>query len=257
MIILDSGLGGISVVRAVRALSSQLPVTYVADTAGFPYGSRAPADINARAARIVSAIREHTPHGPIVLACNTLSTLCLEPLRDRFTTTSFVGTVPAIKTAAQHSITRRFTLLATPNTARSEYSTTLIAQFASDCVVDGYGAANLAAMAEAMMLGEAIDDARLRDEIAPAFIDDARGKTDAIVLGCTHYPLIVERLAALAPWPVRWIDSSEAIARRALSLPDTPPSQCVAYVTGADDVARYRRLFMREGFADAAWLNVS
>lgn len=256
MIILDSGLGGLSVVRALRAQAADMPVLYVADTAGFPYGNRDYADINARAERIVGALSSTMPNHPIVLACNTLSTLCLEPLRAAFSA-AFVGTVPAIKTAAQLSATRRFTLLATPNTARSPYSNALIAQFASDCVVDGVGATNLAAMAEAMMLGAPIDDARLRAEIATAFFDDSRGKTDCVVLGCTHYPLIGETLTRLAPWPVTWIDSSEAIARRALSLPNTPPPRSVAYVTATQDIARYRELFMREGFADVALLELS
>ena len=256
MIILDSGLGGLSVVRALRAQAADMPVLYVADTAGFPYGNRDYADINARAERIVSALSTTMPNHPIVLACNTLSTLCLEPLRAAFPT-HFVGTVPAIKTAAQQSITRRFTLLATPNTASSDYSNALIAQFAGDCVVDSYGAPNLAAMAEAIMLGETMDDETLRAEMGPAFFNDARGKTDSIVLGCTHYPLISAVLARLAPWPVTWVDSSEAIARRALSLPHTPPVRSMAYVTGKEDVARYRRFFTREGFADMAVLALS
>lgn len=256
MIILDSGLGGISVVRALRRAAPELTLTYVADTAGFPYGSRDTADINARAERMVRALTAQMPNNPVVLACNTLSTLCLEPLRAAFPT-HFVGTVPAIKTAAQQSITRRFTLLATPNTASSDYSNALIAQFAGDCVVDSYGAPNLAAMAEAIMLGETIDDETLCAEISPAFFNDARGKTDSIVLGCTHYPLISAVLARLAPWPVTWIDSSEAIARRALSLPHTSPVRSMAYVTGEKDAPRYRRFFMREGFANMAVLALS
>ena len=249
MIVLDSGLGGISVVRALRHAHPSVPCTYVADTAGFPYGARSVEAMNARAHALVHALLTHEPASPIVLACNTLSTLCLEPLRVAFSV-PFVGTVPAIKTAAHHSTSRRFTLLATPNTANSSYSRDLIAQFASTCVVDRYGAPNLAAMAEAMMLGDTLRDDALFGELAPAFMDDARGRTDSIVLGCTHYPLIREALMRVAPWPVTWIDSSEAIAKRALSLPDTPPTQSIAYVTAESDVARYRDVFMREGFAD-------
>ena len=248
MIILDSGLGGISVVRALRATDPHRAMVYCADTAGFPYGKRSSDDIMTRATRMVSALLARHPANPVVLACNTLSTLCLDALRTQFNV-PFVGTVPAIKTAAQRSVSRRFTLLATPNTAGSLYSQSLISEFASDCVVDVYGAPNLAAMAEKMLLGEPVADEKLRDELMPAFCDDVFGKTDCIVLGCTHYPLIVDALQRVAPWPVTFIDSSEAIARRALSLTYTPPATAIAYVTGAQDTQRYRNIFAREGFS--------
>lgn len=255
MIILDSGLGGISVVRAVRRLVPHLPIAYVADTQGFPYGARSADDLTARAHALLKALQKHDPASPVVLACNTLSTLCLEPLRAAFAV-PFVGTVPAVKTAAQHSSSRRFTLLATPNTANSSYSRNLIAKFAHGCVVDSYGAPNLAQMAESIMLGEHIADDALRAELAPAFFDDANGKTDSMVLGCTHYPLIHDALVRVAPWPVAWVDSSDAIAKRAVSLNDRHPVQSIAYVTTQGDVARYRDVFLREGFTNVSALTL-
>lgn len=255
MIVVDSGLGGISVVRALAATHPALPLVYLADTAGFPYGKRSAADITERALRMTAALTARYPGAPVVIACNTLSTLCLDALRKHFTT-PFVGTVPAIKTAAARSVTRRFTLLATPNTAASIYSRDLISQFASDCVVDLYGAPNLAAMAETLLLGGEVSDEAIRAELAPCFHEDARGKTDCIVLGCTHYPLILERLERASPWPVGFVDSGAAIARRALSLPDAPPAHSVAYVTAESDVARYRELFLREGFSDTQALEI-
>lgn len=258
MIVVDSGLGGISVVRALRRLEPSRAITYVADTAGFPYGARSVDDITARAHRLITALLAQHTTPPVVFACNTLSTLCLDSLRSAFNV-PFVGTVPAVKTAAQVSTSRRFTLLATPNTASSAYSRDLIAQFASDCVVDNYGASELAAMAERMMLGQPVSDNALRAELAPAFVDDARGRTDSIVLGCTHYPLITDALSRVAPWPVTWIDSSNAIAKRALTLAegDAITSASIAYVTRAEDVAHYREIFTREGFAEVRALTLS
>jgi len=165
-----------------------------------------------------------------------------------------VGTVPAVKVAARAS--RRFTLLATPNTAHGAYSLGLIARFAAGAVVDRYGAPNLAVLSERILLGEPVDDATLAAELAPAFHDDTRGRTDAIVLGCTHYPLIRDALRAVAPWPIAWIDSGEAIARRALALADPPSGAPVAYVTAASDVARYRAVFGREGFGRVDVLDI-
>lgn len=255
VIIVDSGLGGFSVVRALRATQPDLALTYLADTGGFPYGKRTAEEISVRAKRFVGQLLTLYPSTPIVIACNTLSTLCLSMLRESFAS-PFVGTVPAIKTAAQISQTRRFTLLATPNTAQSQYSQGLISEFASDCVVDVYGAPNLAMYAETMLLGQTIEEDALRAELAPSFCDDAFGKTDCLVLGCTHYPLIRDALARVAPWPVTFIDSSEAIARRATSLPNNPPTESVAYVTSHSALARYRDVFAREGFTRTEFMPV-
>ena len=249
MLVVDSGLGGLSVVRALKRARPGLPLTYLADTAWFPYGARSAAELTGRAVSLIRAVTEQQHCTSIVLACNTLSTLCLEQLRSAFPY-PFVGTVPAIKVAAGQSKTRRFTLLATPNTAQSSYTQALVAEFASECVVDCYGAPELARYAESVLLGQSVSFEALRTELAPAFQDDAKGRTDTIVLGCTHYPLILDRLRAVVPWEVDWIDSGEAIARRALSFSPEEDimSRSAAYVTSTADVARYREVFAREGF---------
>lgn len=255
MLVMDSGLGGLSVVRALRTLQPGLPLTYLADTAGFPYGKRSASEITKRASSLITTLSTHETASPIILACNTLSTLCLADLRVHFTT-PIVGTVPAIKPASQQSASRRFTLLATPNTAISSYTSGLIDQFARDCIVDIYGAPRLAAIAESILLGDPVDEQALREELAPAFHADARGKTDCLILGCTHYPLIAAHIHKLAPWPVTLIDSSEAIARRALSLEATPPTASIAYVTAAADIVRYQPIFAAEGFQETRALEM-
>lgn len=247
MLVLDSGLGGISVVRALRSLAPHMKCDYLADTAGFPYGARSPENLRDHAHTLMTRVIDQLNPDVIVLACNTLSTLCLQSLREAFEV-PFVGTVPAIKMAASQSKTRRFSLLATPNTAASSYTDDLVAQFAGDCVVDRYGAPNLARYAESVMLGKPLDAHALQAEIAPCFHDDARGKTDAVILGCTHYPLVLEGLKKAAPWDVAWIDSSDAIARRALSQASGKTGQGMAYVTAPEHQASYMGCFMHEGF---------
>ena len=79
------------------------------------------------------------------------------------------------------------------------------------------GSEKLASLAEAILRGEAVEDAAIASEIKPCFVDDER-RTDTVVLACTHYPLILDRLVKAAPWPVNWIDPAAAIARRASSL---------------------------------------
>lgn len=246
MLVMDSGLGGVSVVRALRQLAPQQKLHYLADTAGFPYGARAPADIAARAVTLLRALEVERHYRAVVLACNTLSTLCLEQLRAEFLC-PFVGTVPAVKVAASQA--RRFTLLATPNTVDSDYSKNLIAQFAAGCVVDRVAAPNLAMMAERALLGDMPEDAALAREIAPAFRNDVAGKTEAVVLGCTHYPLLLPTLRRLAPWEITWIDSSDAIARRALSFDAADAALTdTAIITDTGTREAYMLAFGREGF---------
>lgn len=259
MLVMDSGLGGISVVRALRKAAPEAPLLYLADTAGFPYGGHSADTLIQRAQEAILRAAERSDFSTVVLACNTLSTLALAELR-RLLPYRFVGTVPAIKVAAGRSQTRRFTLLATPNTAHSEYSRALIAEFAAGCVVDCYGAPKLAAMVERSLLGEQIDTAALRAEMAPAFHDDAQGKTDAMVLGCTHYPLILPQLQQVAPWQVAWIDSAQAIARQALLTAAASPAksgaESIAYVTAPQHVAAYARVFAAEGFTQTQALHL-
>ena len=87
------------------------------------------------------------------------------------------------------------------------------------------GSPELASLAEAALSGETVSDADIAAEIAPCFVGDAANasaRTDTVVLACTHYPLLLDRLARLAPWPVDWIDPAPAIARRVVDLIGTP-----------------------------------
>ncbi len=156
-------------------------------------------------------------HAPdcVVVACNTASTLVLPQLRERWPAIPFVGTVPAIKPAAELSQSRLITILATPGTVARDYTRDLIDKFAGHCDVTLIGSQKLAALAEAFMQGMAISTDDVAREIAPCFIERDGRRTDAIALACTHYPLLQDYFTRLAPWPVHWIDPAAAIARRA------------------------------------------
>src|SRR5262249_38705015 len=142
-------------------------------------------------------VTEHRPD-LVVIACNTASTIVLPSLRARLSV-PFVGTVPAIKPARAASKTKRGSVLGTEATVKREETKALIREFAADCQVTLVGSARLARLAEAALTGETIDDAEIAAEIAPAFVDDGAARTDTIVLACTHYPLLADRLARIAP----------------------------------------------------------
>lgn len=218
ILVFDSGLGGLTVLDAVRRARPDARYVYVGDDAAFPYGRLGEAALVARVLTVMERlVATHRPD-LVVIACNTASTLVLPALRQRFTT-PFVGVVPPIKPAAAATRSRLVSLLATPGTVARSYTHDLIATYAGACAVTLVGSQNLAGFAEAELAGAPVDDAALAAEIAPCFVTDPDGRrTDVICLACTHYPLLLPRLEALAPWPVIWIDPAPAIARRVVQL---------------------------------------
>ena len=217
LLVFDSGIGGLSVATAIRAEHRRAEMIYVADDAGFPYGEWADAALTERVVDVIAGlIAAHAPD-VVVIACNTASTLVLPPLRARFDI-PFVGTVPAIKPAAERTASGIVGVLATPGTIRRDYTRGLVESFASACDVRLVGSAHLAPYAERAMRGETVDDAAIRAEIAPAFVEIDGRRTDIVVLACTHYPFLLPVFERVAPWPVAWIDPAPAIARRVTAV---------------------------------------
>ena len=220
ILVFDSGSGGLSVAQAIRQQLPDANMIYAADTAAFPYGRWAEVMLVKRILRVMRELVSAVEPDCIVIGCNTASTLALEVLREEFRI-PFVGTVPAIKPAAAQTQTGVIGVLATPGTVRREYTKTLIHTYAFHCKVLLHGASEMAEIAERKLAGERVDLKQLLAEIKPVFKTKGGQKTDTVVLGCTHYPLLLDELREIAPWPVNWIDPAPAIARRTQSiLPD-------------------------------------
>ena len=217
ILVFDSGLGGLTVFREIAKARPDARFLYVADDAFFPYGDHGEAELVTRLVALMGEfIAVHRPD-LVVIACNTASTLVLPALRACYSV-SFVGTVPAIKPACAASATRRVSVLGTQATVAREYTHALIRDFANGADITLVGSARLAGIAEAELRGEPAADAAIAQEIAPCFVDAGSRRTDIVVLACTHYPLLLDRFAQLAPWPVTFIDPAPAIARRVVDL---------------------------------------
>jgi glutamate racemase len=227
ILVFDSGLGGLSVLREVVRARPDAHYVYVADDAFFPYGHHSEEALVDRVVPLMGElIAAHRPD-LIVIACNTASVQVLAPLRAAYAT-PFVGTVPAIKPACAQSTTRRVSVLGTKATVAREYTRALIRDFGEGCEVTLVGSPELASLAERALSGEAATDSDIAAEIAPCFVgaaDDATMRTDTVVLACTHFPLLLDRLQRLAPWPVEWIDPAPAIARRVADLLGPPGAE--------------------------------
>ena len=218
ILVFDSGLGGLSVFREVARVRPDAHFIYAADDAAFPYGALADDTLVDRINRVVNRLIGEVRPDLVVIACNTASTLALPSLRAGHPTLPFIGTVPAIKPACIASRTKRVSVLATPGTVRRDYTAALVREFASGCDVALVPSDRLAGLAEAAIAGDPVDDCDIAAEIAPCFVNSGGRRTDTVVLACTHYPLILDRLTRLAPWPVTFIDPAPAIARRVTQL---------------------------------------
>jgi glutamate racemase len=131
--------------------------------------------------------------------------------------------------------------LATRGTVARDYTQALVRDHAAGCEVTLVGSPLLAVIAERAMRGEAVEDDEIEREIAPCFVERDGRRTDQIVLACTHFPLILDRLKRLSPWPVGFVDPAPAIARRLDALiggarPGAPKSrQGAAIFTSGDE----------------------
>jgi glutamate racemase len=214
ILVFDSGLGGLTVFREISRALPGAEIVYAADDAGFPYGAWTADDLVWRVVAVFRRLIAETAPDVAVVACNTASTLVLPHLRAAFPDLPFVGTVPAIKPAAERSRSKMISVLATPGTVARDYTRDLISSFAAHCSVELVGSKHLARLAEEYMHGAAVPDDAIAVEIAPCFVERSGARTDEIVLACTHYPLLIEQFRRLAPWPVEWIDPAPAIARQ-------------------------------------------
>jgi glutamate racemase len=217
IVVFDSGLGGLTVFREVAKTRPDARYLYVADDAFFPYNGRGESELIARVMALIGELIESHRPDLVVIACNTASTLVLPHLRAAYSV-PFVGTVPAIKPACAGSISKRVTVLGTAATVSREYTRALIRDFANGSDVALVGSARLAEFAEAELQGVPVPDALIAQELGPCFVEADGRRTDTIVLACTHYPLLLERMRQLAPWPVTFIDPAPAIARRVADL---------------------------------------
>jgi glutamate racemase len=224
ILVFDSGLGGLTVLREIVRARPDAHYVYIADDAFFPYGHHSEEQIVDRVVPLVGTlINTHAPD-LVVIACNTASTLVMSHLRDAYQT-PFVGTVPAIKPACASSKTKRVSVLGTKGTVKREYTRKLIHDFSQGCEVTLVGSAQLASLAESALSGNEVSDQAIAAELAPCFVgrgESDAARTDTVVLACTHYPLLLDRFIALAPWPVDWIDPAPAIARRVADLLGPP-----------------------------------
>ena len=213
ILLFDSGVGGLTVLAALRELLPEAPVIYAADDAGLPYGAKTEAQIAARVAGLLGRMTERFNPRLVCIACNTASTIALASVREVLEV-PIVGTVPAIKPAAAMTCTGVIGLLGTEATIRQAYVDNLEAEFASDKLLLRHGAPELVQAAEAKLRGEKVDPAAVARAVEALHGMPGGERIDTVVLACTHFPLLEPELAAAFGPGVSFVDGSAGIARR-------------------------------------------
>lgn len=202
----DSGVGGLSIWRALRQSLPQENLLYLADSQCAPYGDRSPAWIIERTQRMAQLLVDHGCKA-LVIACNT-ATLVAAPTLRATLNLPIIAIEPAIKPAAALSRSRSVALMATSRTLDSKGLQSLIDRYASDIEIIRIPCPGLADRVEALQLSGPQIEAELRERLAPAL----QSRADTLVLGCTHYPFLRPTIDAISGSRFHILEPSFAVA---------------------------------------------
>ena len=219
ILLFDSGVGGLSILRALQGAAPAAPIVYAADFAGLPYGEKTESEIAARVPALLGRLVERYRPRLVTIACNTASTIALPAVRAALDI-PVVGTVPAVKPAALATKSGVIGLIGTAATIRQPYVDNLLAEHGNGASLIRVAAPELVAAAERKLRGEDNDPAIFEGVIERLTARAEAAGMDVAVLACTHFPLVKEELTA-ASTDLRFIDGAAGIARRILYLAGT------------------------------------
>jgi len=211
--IFDSGVGGLSVLRAIREQISQEAVIYFGDQGHIPYGPRSMEQIRSFSEAITNFLLEQNAN-LIVVACNTASAAALKYLREKFPGVQFVGMEPAVKPAAEYTQTGKVGVLATPATLQGALYASVVDRFANGVELFQDTCNGLVQQIEQGNL----DGEETRKILEKALFPLLEKNIDTVVLGCTHYPFVIPLIQQIVGDKVRVIDPAPAVARQVTRL---------------------------------------
>lgn len=207
--IFDSGVGGLSILKAIQDLLPRESILYLADQFHVPYGQRSLEEIRQYSLEIVRFFLNQGTK-VIVVACNTASAAALLLLRKTFPQIPFVGMEPAVKPAAESTKTRRVGVLATPATFQGDLYASVVERFARDVILYQDPCPGLVQQIENGLF----DTTETRSILEKALLPMVEEGVDSIVLGCTHYPLVIPLIKKIVGEKIQVIDPAPAVARQ-------------------------------------------
>jgi glutamate racemase len=246
--IFDSGIGGLTVTRSIRQALPRERLLYFGDTAHMPYGQRSLEEVRAFSMAITEALLEQGCK-LIVVACNTASGAALRHLRERWPAVPFVGMEPAVKPAAELTRSGVVGVIATTATFQTEVYASVVERFGRDVRVLHQACPGLVTAIEAGELDTPATEALLRGWLEPMMAEGI----DALVLGCTHYPIVRPLIERIVGPAVRVIDPAPAVARQVGALLQKHELQAPSGAQGglschtSGDVVVFEKLLQRMG----------
>lgn len=211
--VFDSGVGGLSVLKAMREQMPAENIVYFGDQGHVPYGARSMEEIQKFSEGITQFLLDKNSK-LIVVACNTASAAALTYLRQRFSDVSFVGMEPAVKPAAETTKTGKVGVLATPATFQGALYASVVERFGAGVELFQDTCPGLVSQIEK---GE-LDSKATRTILENALRPMLEKNIDTVVLGCTHYPFVIPLIQQIAGEDVRVIDPAPSVARQAKRL---------------------------------------
>ena len=211
--VFDSGVGGLSVLREIRAQMPEEPVVYFGDQGHIPYGPRPMEQIRNFSEAITKFLLEKNAR-IIVVACNTASAASLKYLREKFAGVPFVGMEPAVKPAAEYTQTGKVGVLATPATFQGALYASVVERFANGAELFQNTCTGLVQQIEQGNL----DGPETRRILSDALLPMLEKNIDTVVLGCTHYPFVIPLIQEIVGEKIRVIDPAPAVAKQVQRL---------------------------------------
>jgi glutamate racemase len=213
LVFLDSGIGGLPYLERARELLPEESYVYVADRENFPYGAKTRKEVVSLVEGLCARMLKKFDPEIIVIACNTMSVSALDSVRKAFPDIPFIGTVPAVKPAAERSRARKIGVLATARTVNDPYIDFLVGQYARDCEVVRIAGTDIVEFVERRLFDST---ARERMEVVEEAVREFKERgVDEIILACTHFLHLEDDIRALAGSGIEILDSREGVARQA------------------------------------------
>jgi glutamate racemase len=209
--IFDSGIGGRSIEKEIKKMIPGVETIYLADSKNFPYGEKTPSQLKKIALDNTKYLLGKGSN-PIVVACNTATVNAIAFLRKSFPEVSFVGVEPAVKPAGL-AAKKGIVILSSPKATKSKQVSLLIKKYVRGVKVFNIGSLELVRAVE-----EGWNDSKVESMLKSILPKKLLSEVDVLVLGCTHFPLIKDKIQKYVGKDIKIIDSGEAVARRVKSL---------------------------------------
>lgn len=211
--VFDSGVGGLSILIELKKILPNEDFVFLADQAYVPYGEKTKKQLVNRCLKITDYfIKQHNVK-ILIIACNTATCAAIDEMRAKYKL-PIVGTVPAVKLAAENTKTKTIGIISTPSTSKSEAVQNLIKENCQSIKVFNIGCPNLEDTVEESNL----ESQKVRQLLLKYLKDIKNSKTDQLVLGCTHYPFLKKAIGKMLGNKVKLLDSGKAIAKRTQTL---------------------------------------